>query len=370
MPLETQPPCRATPNIPALTGLRGAGAVWVFLHHFNLFQFGTGNGMHALAVGFAGVDLFFLLSGFVLCHSRWHDFCPPAWRAYARFMAERVTRLYPTNAAVLLIFAVAAASFPGVWWHRPAADSSALSLATSLLLVQSWLPFPGGGWNGPGWSVSAEMGAYAALPLLLLGLRRITSARLALLLACAVLLAFVAILTLAGVHDLNVSVRGGLLRLTCEFTTGGLLCTAWRGGLRLPVGLSTATVVVCLSVALGVHRAEVNFLMLPAFALTVLLAAQNEGFLVRILTSRLMLFLGRISYSLYLVHWPVLMFWSYATGLPRGALGFLADATMVPTTIALATVLHFLVEAPSHRWARALGQTTPGLFVSNNEALS
>lgn len=370
MPLKTTPPCRATPNIPALTGLRGVGALWVFLHHFNLFLCGTGNGVHALAVGFAGVDLFFLLSGFVLCHSRWHDFRQPGLRAYARFMAERVTRLYPTNAAVLLMFAVAAASFPGVWWHRPAADSSALSFVTSLLLVQSWLPFPGGGWNGPGWSVSAEMGAYAALPLLLLGLRCISSGRLAFLLAGAVLLAFIAILTLAGVHDLNVSVRGGLLRLACEFTAGGLLCTAWRGGVRLPVGSATAAVAICLAVALGVHRAECTFLMLPAFALTLLLAAQNEGFLVRALTSPPMLFLGRISYSLYLVHWPVLMFWSYATGLPHSALGFLADATMVPTTVALATVLHLLVEAPSHRWARALGQKTPSFLVFKKAALS
>jgi peptidoglycan/LPS O-acetylase OafA/YrhL len=221
---------------------------------------------------------------------------------------------------------------------------------------------PSGGWIAPGWSVSAEMGAYAALPLLILCIKRVPSGRVSFPLVWLVLGIFLCVLAAAGVHDLNVSVRGGLLRLAFEFTAGGLAYHAWRGGLRVPVRSATIAILVLMLAALTLPYPQANFLMLPPFVLTIMLAAQGSGLIVRALTSAPMMFVGRISYSLYLIHWPVLMFWRSASGLPRTLGGFAADAAMVPATLALATILYHAVEAPSHVCARRLSGTSESKF--------
>jgi len=343
----------------ALTGLRGVGSLWVFFHHINLFSYGTNKGLHLLAIGYVGVDLFFLLSGFVMCASKWRALAAPDLRAYRRFVAERITRIYPANAAVLVLFAAVASLYPAVWDNTAPYLSSPTSFASNLLLLQFWVPLPLGAWNQPSWSVSAEIGAYLALPALLACLRPIRQSKLALA-AAAVLLALVLILLAVGAPDLNVKVRGGLLRLVFEFTAGGCLFAAWRAGLRLPTWPATLLTILLLAGAILLPQAGANFLFLPAFALLVLLCAQDQNPLATLLASRPAVAFGRISYSLYLVHWPVLMIWFRATtGLPGAAHSLPSPpalAALTTITLLLAIVIHLAVEAPSHRLARRITQ--------------
>jgi len=348
-------------EIRPLTGLRGAGALWVFFHHVNLFGFGTNKGNHLLAIGYVGVDLFFLLSGFVMCASKWQALAAPDLRAYGRFVAERITRLYPTNAAVLVLFAIAASLYPAIWDGTAAYASSSASFTSSLFLLQFWLPLPLGAWNLPSWSVSAEIGAYLALPALLACLRLVRRPRLAVAAAAVLLLAFVLILVVAGVPDLNVKVRGGLLRLVFEFTAGGFLFVAWRQGFRLPVRTATLAAVLLLVAAAQPQLLGANFLFLPAFALILLLCAQEQGPFALLLASRPAVALGRISYSLYLVHWPVLMVWSRAFGMQHGGPhGLPMLPALTALALLLAVAIHLAVEAPSHRLARRVTQAGRG----------
>ena len=335
----------------ALTGLRGVGAMWVLLHHWDTLKFGIGHGYHGLVVGYLGVDLFFLLSGFVLAYSKRLFFTRTDASEYGRFLLERGARLFPANAAVLLCYALALLVVPAVMAHAPATTFTLPAFIAGLLLVQSWVQV--WGWNEPAWSVSSELAAYACLPLVLTVARRMSSSRAALAAAAGALVAFIAILVLHGEHDPNVLDRGGFIRLACEFSAGAMLHEAWARGARVPVRSASIVAVGSLAVATLVPVAEATFAALPAFALLVMLSAQGEGVVVRLLSTRPVMAAGAISYSLYLVHWPVLVICARLGVL---AAGWAPQGTMLVGIVALAIVLHGAIEKPSHRLARRIGR--------------
>jgi peptidoglycan/LPS O-acetylase OafA/YrhL len=229
---------------------------------------------------------------------------------------------------------------------------SAFSFIISALLIQSWLPFPLGAWISPGWSVSAELGAYAALPLLLFAVRRVRRPAVAMALAFLSLAGFVALLLAVGVHDVDVTVRGGLVRLAFEFTAGALVYQAWRRGAVAPSWLCNVAALAILSAVLTPVPAA-TFVALPGFAIVLLASAQGTSWIGRVFATRAMLFAGRVSYSLYLVHWPVLVVWQHFAGPPAATPAWIASVVVVLlVTPALAIACHYMVEAPSHRWAR------------------
>lgn len=352
-------------QFPELTGLRGIAALWVFFHHWNLFSYGSGQGFHGLAVGYLGVDAFFLLSGFVMTHSRYTAFRRFDIGELLIYLAERAARLLPTNIVAMLLYGLMSLLVPSVAEEWPTSVHSGLSFLTSFFLMQSWLPFPLGGWIVPGWSVSVEIGAYCMLPALLPAVRRISSPVWAAILALTALTAFFVILLLHGEKDPNVTVRGGFLRVGCEFVAGSALYQAHALGLKLPGGPTKIITALLLAAALAITVPQAQFLAIPGFALLLLLAAQPSGVGAGVLSQPIPMFLGRISFSLYLVHWPVLVFWKHFGGLSWPAL---ADAAMFAGTLALVTALHFAVEAPSHRVARRLRKYGHGMGALPNHA--
>src|SRR5258705_5569923 len=92
-------------DIPALTGLRGVAAFWVVLFHME-----WGSSIPIIEKGYLGVDVFFILSGFVLMHVyagfETTDF------DYVRFIKARIARIYPLHIFALLLLAVLVICFP------------------------------------------------------------------------------------------------------------------------------------------------------------------------------------------------------------------------------------------------------------------
>ena len=101
-------------EVPSLTGLRGAAAIWVLLYHVTTFapRFGVSwiAGAPGLGFGWMGVDLFFVLSGFILMRVYAGDFLRPSVEATARFAKARLARVYPLSLAVLGLIVLVA------WW--------------------------------------------------------------------------------------------------------------------------------------------------------------------------------------------------------------------------------------------------------------
>src|SRR3954452_803959 len=83
-------------NIPALTGLHGLAAAWVFLFHLL-----HGEGVPVVEYGYMGVDIFFVLSGFVLSHVYLRQGDLATAGGYLRFVAVRLTRIYPLHVFML-----------------------------------------------------------------------------------------------------------------------------------------------------------------------------------------------------------------------------------------------------------------------------
>ena len=111
-------------KLPSLTGVRGIAALWVVLFH--LQQYGDAFGLPAmtglpiLRTGWAGVDLFFVLSGFVLMLVHERDFPCLAWAPAARFAWLRFFRVYPLATVVLLLILLLTLLDPGFtayWAH-------------------------------------------------------------------------------------------------------------------------------------------------------------------------------------------------------------------------------------------------------------
>src|ERR1043165_7460847 len=146
--------------IPALTGIRGIGAVWVVIYH--LFP----GDLPVIGLGYQGVDLFFILSGFVLTLVHTKDFDGGyALSKYIRFLMLRLVRIYPLHITVLIVFAVAVLVLPGFAQRYEHPDHFGISqFITTALLVQNWRMGNVSLWNGPSWSLSAEWLGYIFFP--------------------------------------------------------------------------------------------------------------------------------------------------------------------------------------------------------------
>ena len=227
-----------TGEIKALSGLRIVAAVWVVLFHFRPLLAEAAPGFRSalapvLDCGAQGVDLFFILSGFVLTWNyldRMGDSW--SWRSTLHFLWLRLSRVWPVYlvtmhlAAVWIIFTLNVGHVPS-----EAADQlTAMNYVRQFLLVQLWFQpyFDGSSWDGPAWSISAEWLAYllfGALVLVIFRIARATRARGLIYLAVAASLPPVLLLMATGLFYTPWS---WLLRIVMQFTAGALVCAAVR----------------------------------------------------------------------------------------------------------------------------------------------
>lgn len=155
--------------LPALTGIRGVAAVWVVLYHAqSLWDLR----LPLLSDGFRAVDLFFVLSGFIMMHAHQADFVSLNAHRTFRFFGLRALRVYPLNVVILLLILPFIVAFPAfVIWTRNIDPSlgNAYSFAgfwQTLFLANRWLMRDLGVWNGTTWSLSVELLAYLSFPII------------------------------------------------------------------------------------------------------------------------------------------------------------------------------------------------------------
>ena len=285
-----------------LAGLRGVGAMWVFIFHLKIAM--SDKSVPIVSAGYIGVDLFFLLSGFVLSHTcRRTD----GWTLldYRRFIQARVARIFPLHLFTLLVLLLIVLAWPGFAASFPdgAERFSAGAFVANALLIQNWEIWPPFSWNTPAWSLSAEWFGYLVLPAAVALTRRVGGVTVAAALCYACLVVLILVLALRGEQTIGALGRLGFVRMACEMACGCFLYRAFSQGWRVgnPGGLAGS----CLF-ALGIllpHADEVALLAIP---LVVLGAAEGGTVLSRALSSRPLVFLGEISFSIYPTHWIIL----------------------------------------------------------------
>lgn len=157
-------------EIKPLTSIRGIAAVLVAVYHFHqLKDTGVPALNNFIRHGYFWVDLFFVLSGFVMALTYAGMFVNGfSWRAHRDFLWKRIARVYPLYLAVTLgVSAYSLLVYGGYGAvHRPAVhlDNPILAHVTNLLMIHAW-GF-GASIGGPTWSISTEWAAYLLFPLL------------------------------------------------------------------------------------------------------------------------------------------------------------------------------------------------------------
>lgn len=342
-----------------LTSVRFFLALGVVLFHYQLYWTLPPESAGLLNRARLGVDVFFILSGFILTHVYLQGDRPLDYR---RFLAARFARIYPAHLFILLAMLglVLAAPLFGIGLE-PGRFNPA-DFAGTLLLVQAWFPRETLVlWNGPAWSLSAEWFAYLAFPAYAALALRLRTRPWVVIAFAAIL--FVALDAIYRAQFGRVLPRAedsmGILRIIPEFLYGiGLyyLGQRWTPSTRLSVmGALAATAALLLLMQI---RADDRLIVAAAgpFILSLALLAKTD---VRTFLSHpIALFAGEASFALYLVHIPILMVWRNAAqalaGWPRDYRMGVAELTaMLVLTLAAAASIHIFVERPGRRRLRA-----------------
>lgn len=298
-------------HLPHLDGLRGLAALTVVLYHI------TWRDPLASSIiarhGWAMVDFFFVLSGFVIALNYAERLTGAA--NLRAFVWKRFARLYPLHLLMLGAFVAVEAL---KWWTvqhyglhgdaRPFQENSVASLLPNLLLLQGLGVLDHLTWNWPSWSISAEFYTYIAFGLIFLAARK----RLVVLtLACLGI-------ALAGIMALYICIPAKMLDVTYDFgfvrclTGFALGVTAYQatkafGSRDARIGpqvLQWSLAAFCVWLACQVRRGDALTLALPFCfaALVFALAAWRRGSLEAVFSIRPLRALGAWSYSIYMTH--------------------------------------------------------------------
>ena len=332
-------------HIQSHTSLRGIAAVLVVYGHYTAVF-----GRDVAGLDFfvphthLGVDLFFMLSGFVLAYVYRDAFAGGVTAGrWGPFLLRRLARIYPLHLATLLVV-LALAKFavePGTGWV----------LVANLGLIHAWGATDQFLFNSPSWSISCEFAAYLAFPFLMVGLRT-AAGRLALLGLAG---SGYAVLWGLGGGSLDLDAIGrthALWRVVAAFPLGMLL--AWAHGRGLgPRGGWQMVAVAAMVAVLGLGLAEIW--LMPALALLIYGTARDDGPLARGLKSKVLIGMGTVSYGIYLIQWPlmVLMFALRPKfGLAGVALEIAALLVFVALLAGLSWASYRLLEQPILRAVR------------------
>jgi peptidoglycan/LPS O-acetylase OafA/YrhL len=318
--------------LPALTSLRFFAALAIFVvHAWSGLQAVTANGPAVVAGAIhlnAGVNFFFVLSGFILTYNYLDELRRPSARGAWNFCAARWARIYPVHAlACLPMLLLTWKDFIRGGFGEPVGFSAAYFTLTHAFLGGHLPASPA--LNPPAWSLSAEWFFYLCLPLLIPGLTTGGVARRAgVLLLCLAPWAL-ALLGLLGYSTLWAGTGRDPhffppVRLV-DFLAGVLLGICWRPGAGAArAGRWWATAVEagavlffvgwfwgCMWYATTPARVATCLwggLYIPAFVPLIWAMARGGGLLSRLLATRPLVWLGEISYSFYMFHHSVLIY--------------------------------------------------------------
>ena len=340
--------------LPGLDGLRALAVSAVFLHHAGVLE-----------GGFLGVDVFFVISGFLITALAVDEIERSGRLRLGPFWGRRARRLLPALFALCAVVAAWAAF----------ADEPARSLrrevTATILYVANWDRLREGyeyfaAYEEPSllehtWSLSIEEQFYLVWPLLVVGaaagarrfawpLRVVVAGTAAIAAAASVTWSWWLAADGESLNRLYFGTDTRAIGLAAGCLAGCVLARGAATGSR-SIGRGATALAMTATVALATMMATVDggerwlyqwgFPLAAAASLTIVVAAVGQGPVARVLSVRPLALLGRVSYGVYLWHWPVIVVLDHErTGLSGPALGVL----WIGVTAALTTVSWLLIE--------------------------
>jgi peptidoglycan/LPS O-acetylase OafA/YrhL len=374
------PPAAAPRNL-SLDGLRGIACLLVYFFHtgFN-FRYGP-----IVLVGSAGVHIFFVLSGFLMfgpfLPSLLGKRPPPSlWR----YMVRRTTRIYPP-------FLVSLICFTAIRYAIGIKPPSVRNVALHGLLVFNYFdPSYYMDINGVYWTLAIEAQFYVLLPLVLIPLAKHAAGRPAI--AIALFMSVGIISRYLESHMPSNSRWASFQSLLSHLDMFGLgMAAAWishRDGERIARSAPIRWGIMVLGVAIllgfsswialqmqgswhtGSSRLEVtiaSFGLCLGPAMIVLSAVNWPGGGPVLLTNRPIVWVGMVSYSLYLYHMATqivtiqVVKYERLAGEPFYLNSFLMALCALPLSLSVSALMYYLVEAPAMRWGQRYSQHLEGV---------
>ncbi|MEJ8574361.1 acyltransferase family protein [Microbaculum marinum] len=333
-----------------IDGLRAVAVLSVVFFHL---------GWNAFPGGFVGVDVFFVISGYLITKRIVGDLDAGRF-TFRRFYMARVRRILPAMlATVALVFVAATILFsPTLLAETGQASIATVLSAYNILLFLQVSYFDTEALFKPllhMWSLGVEEQFYLVWPALLLAWAAVPSRSLR--------LAAIGILAIASVAASQWAVEwspSAAYYLTPfrvhEFLVGAVLVRT-NAGLSLPAAMRdgmTAAGVGLIAYAVVVYSEATPFpgvaALVPCLGAGLVIFAGRSRVASLLLCNRAMVGVGLISYSLYLVHWPVIVFYRYAAVTEGGTA---IDIILIASMILLAVLMYRYVETPFRVPAKA-----------------
>jgi peptidoglycan/LPS O-acetylase OafA/YrhL len=296
-----------------LTPIRGIAAILVVIFHFEivLVLFLPRETSRLFSKCYLMVDLFFIMSGFIIYHVYGEFFRHEIQKtAFNKYIRARLARVYPLHIFTLILTIVLVVSQHFKWdeFFNPNA------IPTHLLMLQSFGLHSIYTWNVPAWSISAEFAAYVIFPVFVFAIYRYKIITPVIISTLIIFIYWLLTFKFSksngntGQYNLDLTYDYGYLRGIAGFLAGGMIYQLYLK--KIFYFLRTDAILIILSALLFacLHFGVTDLVFIPVFLLLVLSAAYNTGRVKRFLSNRFLQWLGDISYSVYLMQFPLMLF--------------------------------------------------------------
>lgn len=331
-----------------LTAIRGIAAIWVALcHAYTAFYFlpvdPESSIGHIMSKGWLGVDLFFILSGFIITFSYEFKLSEPNIHEFKSYIKKRLARLYPAHIVVLFCYfvIVALASYLG---KMDTSNYTTPRFISQLFLINGLGFGVPEGWNAPSWSVSSELLAYFLFPtflLVILKLKKYMQMGI-----CIILINIFLSIKINNFEQYMLGFSWVSLRVASEFILGMLLYKVFTNSTPklwlLPVGAALVTFHSVLKLSAFWDWLFLIYFMMVIYGSASIRLKRPVPLLGK---------LGEISYSLYLCHSLILIAFNFfLKALPGFRPGLLVILTLyLGVSIFFAKLLYTWIEVPGQK---------------------
>jgi peptidoglycan/LPS O-acetylase OafA/YrhL len=329
---------------PDIDGLRAIAVLSVFLYHL---------GIPGFRGGFVGVDVFFVISGYLITRLLLTEYDTTGKIDYRAFYLRRIRRILPVLTAVLFVTSIAAILLLSPTQVVAYGQSLIATVASG---ANIWFAGQSGYFDGDAtlkpllhtWSLGVEEQFYLIWPLCVAALARLPRWRSIFVAAIIVVATIFCAYWLT--FDPTVAFFYMPFRIG-EFAVGALVVVLppFTAHKRWVAPLLYGTGMVAIAAVVTRYTDTTVFpgfnALVPCLATGLCIwTAPAAGALTRLLSNRLMVQIGLLSYVIYLVHWPVIVFSPYLRAFRAATWWDVAG--MIFVTLVVSILLHWLVERP------------------------